>query len=343
MSLNTRAEVLFKTLVQLYIDGGQPVGSRTLARQAGLELSPATIRNVMADLEELGLVESPHTSAGRVPTQLGYRLFVDSLVKVSPLDQKALHMIEDKLTSKHDPQALLASASSLLSEFTHLAGVVTVPKPDHAALRQLEFVRMSKDRILVILVTNEGRVQNQIIGADREYSDSELVEAGNFFNATYGGMSLDDVRHELLTAMERDSRDMHRITQTALEMARQMFQQAEDDAEEELVVSGEANLLEVPEWSDVSKLRDLFSAFKRKRDLLHLLDRSVRTSGIQIFIGDESGYRPLHDCSVISAPYEVDGSVVGTLAVVGPTRMSYERVIPMVDVTARLLSSALRG
>lgn len=342
MALNQRAELLLKTLIERYITDGQPVGSRTLAKETRLDLSPATVRNVMADLEEMGLVESPHTSAGRVPTQRAYRLFVDTLINVRPLDAEALQVIEQRLKEERDPQQLLETASSLLSEVTHLAGLVMLPRRALITLRQLDFVPLSRGRVLVILVTQDGRVQNRVIAADQNYRPAELVEAANYFNATYSGVSLDEVKGALLRELEADGEAMQALTASALAMARQMFPE-DDEPEDDLLVSGESNLFDIPRWSDINKLRELFDAFKTKQDLLHLLDKSLKASGLQIFIGSESGYHALHDCSVVAAPYTVDGKVVGTLGVVGPTRMAYGDVIPIVDITARLLGSALQA
>lgn len=343
MALSSRAEVLLKTLVERYIGDGQPVGSRTLAKEVGIELSPATVRNVMADLEEMGLIRAPHTSAGRVPTPLGFRVFVDSLMKVRPLNSEALQLIENRLASEQDPRHLLESASNLLSQVTQLAGIVTIPKREQVTLRQLEFLSLSKDRILVILVTQDGRVQNRVIAVERNYSPSELVEAANYFNDSYVGVSLREVKRILIRELARDSEAMHRMTKAAVDMARQMFADDDDDNADELVVSGEANLFDIPHWSDIKKLRTLFDAFNTKQDLLHLLDQSLKAKGVQIFIGEESGYQALDDCSVVTAPYEIDGTIVGTLGVIGPTRMSYGQVVPIVDITARLLGSALRA
>ena len=340
MALNPRAEILLKTLIERYISDGQPVGSRTLAKELGNELSPATIRNVMADLEELGLIRSPHTSAGRVPTPLGYRIFVDTLLKVQPLDLSQVQRLEGELGTAPDPNQLVESASSLLSQVTRMAGVVMVPRQEQTELRQIEFLQLSTNRVLAILVTRDGRVHNRVIITERRYSSAELVEAANYFNDTYTGRSLAEVKQGLLAAMQQDSDAMQQAMRTAMAMARQMFT---DDREEgpELVVSGESNLLDVPELGDVRKLRLLFSAFNTKRDLLHLLDQCLRSTGVQIFIGEESGYQALEECSVVAAPYRVDGRIVGMLGVVGPTRMPYEHVIPLVDVTARLLGGAL--
>ncbi|MHB8414438.1 MAG: heat-inducible transcriptional repressor HrcA [Acidiferrobacteraceae bacterium] len=338
MMINPRAEILLKLLIERYIAEGQPVGSRTLAKHAGLELSSATIRNIMADLEELGLVRSPHTSAGRVPTQLGYRLFVDSLLTIRPLQSEHVRRIEGDLGADHEPQQLLEAASALLSQITQLTGVVRVPKRDQAAFRHLEFLTLSPKRLLAILVTQDGRVHNRVLQPTRIYSPAQLTEAANYFNATYSGMQLTDVRKALVDSLRQDSEDMQSVIRTVVEMASAVV--SEVRREDEVVVSGESNLFGIPEI-DSARLRQLFEAFNTKQDLLHLLDQSMQAGGIQIFIGSESGYEPLEDCSFVTASYRLDGRVVGTLGVIGPTRMPYEQVISIVDVTARLLSGAL--
>ena len=340
MTLNDRAEILLKSLIQRYIVGGQPAGSRTLAREAGLEISPATVRNVMADLEEMGLIVSPHTSAGRVPTAKGYRLFVDTLLKIKPLTDEAVAEIEDQLHADQDPKRILAATSELLSRITKFAGVVLVPRHRHTGFKQLEFLKLSPRRVLIILVTDDGSVQNRVLATNREYSESELIQASNYFNAQHRGESLNQVRRALLEEMKRDSDEMNRIMSTAVEMAQVVFEE-EQDRQDNVLLSGEENLLNIPEFGELNKLRELFDAFRTKQDLLELMDKSMAATGINIFIGDESGYHALNECSVVTAPYEVDGLCIGTLGVIGPTRMSYEDVIPIVDVTARLLGSAL--
>ncbi len=340
MPLNARAEILLRTLIERYIAEGQPVGSRTLARHCGLDLSPATVRNVMTDLEEMGLVSSPHTSAGRVPTELGYRVFVDTLLKVKPLDSSEVRKLKQEFEADQDPEHLIAAASHILSEVSKLAGIVRVPRrDDHVAFIHIEFLSLSGQRVLVILVTEDGRVQNRVISTRREYSASELVEAANHFNERFAGIVLSRVKQALLSEMERQSEDMRRIMRLAVRMARQAL--AEDREVDHVVVSGESNLMDIPDLGDIRKLRRLFEAFNTKRDLLHLLDQSMRTGGIQVFIGSESGYEAFEDCSVVMAPYGADGQVIGTLGVVGPTRMPYEHVIPIVDITSRLLTAAL--
>ncbi len=338
MALSFRAETLLRSLIHRHIEDGQPVSSRALAREAGLDVSPATVRNIMADLEEMGLIRAPHTSAGRVPTARGYRVFVDTLLKVRPLRPDTVSKIHGGIGRDHDPQQVLSKASDLLSNITRFAGVVFAPHRAHAQLRQIEFLRISQKRVLVILVTDDGRVQNRVVSVEREFEERELVEAANFFNDAYSGSSLAEVRHRLLREMEQHSSEMSRIMGTIITVARGVI--AGDDAGE-VVVSGENNLMTVPELGEVQKLRGLFEAFKTKQDLLELLDKSLKARGISIFIGDESGYATLNECSVVAKPYEVDGNRIGVLGVIGPTRMAYEEVIPVVDITARLVGSAL--
>ena len=340
VSLTPRAEQLLKALIEQYIAEGQPVGSRTLVRSAGLDISPATVRNIMADLEEIGLISSPHTSAGRIPTERGYRFFVNALLAVRPARALDLARIEDELASDQDPQHLLGSASELLSQITQLAGIVRVPRRAHTNLLQVDFLNLSSGRVLVILVTQDGQVLNRVIQPKKPYSPAELQEAANIFNSAYTGLALTEVKRQLVAAMKRDSEHMQKILRSAVEMAHQAFA-GDEPAEDPLVVSGEANLLAFPELSDLEKLRRLFDAFTAKQDLLSLLDQSMQSHGVQIFIGAESGYQSLASCSVVTAPYEIDGEIVGTIGVVGPTRMSYDRVISVVDVTARFLGGAL--
>jgi len=335
--MDKRAQTLLKTLVEHYISDGQPVGSRTLSKCSGLDLSPASIRNVMADLEDMGFIVSPHTSAGRVPTPRGYRLFVDTLLTVQPLRQEEIQQLEHRLSSP-DPQELIASAAGLLSNLTQFAGLVMIPKRRSIAFRQLEFLPLSEKRILLIIVTTDGNVQNRIITTGRNYSPSELVQAANFFNQHYAGSTFEDVRKSLHEELKQMQTDMTRLMTAALEASSKALEEDRDG----MVISGERNLLQVGDLStNVGSLRKLFDVFERRTALLQLLDTSQRAEGVQIFIGGESASMPLDECSMVTAPYEVDGQVVGTLGVIGPTRMAYERVIPIVDITARLLSNAL--
>ena len=339
LHLSDRAEILLQALIRRYVDGGEPVGSRTLSKENGIELSAATIRNVMADLENLGLIHAPHTSSGRVPTPLGYRVFVDTMLKIKPLEGQALDEISDNLQEGRDPNQLVELASDLLSQITQFAGVVLLPGGRYVHLKQIEFLRLSASRVLAILVTDDGRVQNRVLLTDREYSPSELVEATNFFNSTYSGQSLSHVRRGLLRDMQHYSDEMSQIMRTAVEMAQPLLE--DNDSPEDFIVSGETNLMAIPDFSELQKLREIFDAFKAKQDLLELLDKSMQAKGVSIFIGEESGYNALTDCSIVTAPYESDGVCVGVLGVVGPTRMPYEEIIPVVDVTARVLGHAL--
>jgi heat-inducible transcriptional repressor len=335
--LDKRAQVLLKTLVERYIAEGQPVGSRTLSRHSGLDLSPATIRNVMSDLEELGLITSPHTSAGRVPTPLGYRFFVDSLLVVKPLDSGELHQLEDQL-HPDNPQRAIKAASLLLSQLTSFAGVVMTPRRRALSFRQIEFLRLSEKRILLIVITPEGDVQNRILFTERDYTPSELVSAANFINQNYSGHSFEDIRQRLNEELHEIRQDLISLMSIALAAS----DQAVTEGNEQYVISGERNLLAAQDLSqDMSRMRQLFELFERKTSLVQILDLSLRGEGVQIFIGGESGVGAPDEVSVVTSPYKVGGEVVGTVGVIGPTRMAYDRVVPIVDVTAKLLSSAL--
>lgn len=337
--INERAQHLLKVLVERYIRDGQPVGSRVLARESGMDLSPATIRNVMADLEDMGLVKAPHTSAGRVPTARGYRLFIDSLLTVRPLEVEAIRQLEDQLDPDMDLQGLLERAALMLSGVTHMAGLVMLPRREHVILRHVEFLPLSQSRVLVILVVNEKEVQNRIIHTGRSYTAAQLQEAANFLNESYAGRDMVAVRARLVEDMREHRDSIGRMMDAVLEMASQAFET--EPPPDDYVVSGTANLLRPAEGQDLDRLRQLMDAFGRKRDILYLLDQCLGASGVQIFIGEESGYEVLDGFSAVTAPYSVAGEVMGVLGVIGPTRMAYGRVIPTVDVTARLLRAAL--
>ena len=332
---------LFKLLVEHFIQDGQPVGSRTLARDTDLELSPATIRNIMADLEEMGLLHSPHTSAGRVPTVKGYRLFVDSLLRVHALNEREIEQIAEELKSRQDMQSLLQRTSNMLSDITRLAGIVTLPRQDQHALKHVEFVSLSDDRILVILVINDNQIQNRIINTARVYTSSELQQASNYLNQKFAGKDLATIRAGILSELKRMKDNVSQIMQTAIEMAQQAF--LKNDTGDDFVLAGQTNLMDVAELCDVERLKKLFNSFNQKRDILHLLEQSIHARGVQIFIGEEAGYDVLDNCSVVTSPYEVDGQILGVLGVIGPTRMHYERVIPIVDITAKMLGLALNS
>lgn len=335
--LDERARILLKTLIEHYIAEGQPVGSRALSKYSGLELSPATVRNVMSDLEDLGYIASPHTSAGRVPTPRGYRFFVDSLLTVRPLARDTIQEVEQHL-HPDQPQRVISTASQLLSELTQFAGVVVTPRRKSTRIRQIEFVSLGEKRILLILVTADGDVQNRILFTQRTYSASELVTAANYLSHNFVGLDLDEIRSRVREELNQLQSDMGELMTAAVEFGNETL----NDVRSAYVLSGERNLLEVEDLSsNMRRLRELFALFEQRTGLLQLLDISNRAEGVQIFIGGESGLAPLDECSVITAPYEVDGQVVGSVGVIGPTRMAYERVIPIVDITAKLLSSAL--
>ena len=335
-TLDTRSKVLLKTLIERYIEEGQPVGSRTLSKHSGLELSPATVRNVMSDLEEMGFITSPHTSAGRMPTALGYRFFVDSLLTVQTLDKADLKQLRGQLLPDQ-PQRLLNSASHLLSSLSRFAGIVVSPSQETVRIRQIEFVRLSDTRILLIIVTTAEDVQNRILHTRRAYSPSELVEAANYLTVHYAGHALDEMRTNLKDEIRQLRSDISELMSATAEASTELA-----EASVPYVLSGETNLLDVEDLSsNMTHIRELFKLFERKTGLLQLLELSNRATGVQIFIGNESGVTELDGCSVITSSYQADGDIVGSVGVIGPTRMAYDRIIPIVDITARLLSSAL--
>lgn len=335
--LNERAQILLKTLVERYISDGQPVGSRSLQQYSGLEISPATIRNVMADLENIGLVSSPHTSSGRIPTGMGYRLFIDTMLVNKPLDEVRMKKMESQL-QPDNPSRLIAQASNILSDLTQFTGVVATPRRDKITVRQIEFLRLGEKRVLLIIVMPDGEVENRVLMMTHDYTQSQLTEAGNFLNHHYVGCSFSQIRDRLKGELQQLHRDMNALMAAALAAG----DAAEAKQSGDYVISGEHNLLHVQDFStDMHRLRGLFSLFEQKTELLQLLDASRTGQGIHIFIGSESGLASLDACSVITAPYSTNGQVVGTLAVIGPKRMNYERVISIVDITARLLGNAL--
>ena len=335
--LDERARTLLKALVERYIADGQPVGSRTLSRASGLDLSPATIRNVMADLEDLGLIASPHTSAGRIPTARGYRLFVDTMLTAQPF---ALSMAESPLENQlqpDQPQRVIANAAQLLSSLSSFVGVVTAPRKV-SVFHHIEFLRLSERRVLVILVAPDGDVQNRVILTAHDYTQSQLVEASNYLTAQYAGLTIEEVRERLKSEVDALRGEIAALMQAAVQTGADAMQ----DNQEQVVISGERNLLTVQDFSsDMGSLRKLFDLFEQKTQLMRLLDVSSRAEGVRIYIGGESMVVPFEELSVVSAPYEVNGQVVGTLGVIGPTRMAYDRMIQIVDITSRLVSNAL--
>lgn len=337
MQLDSRAQTLLKALVERYIADGQPVGSRALSKISGLDLSPATIRNIMADLEEMGFVSSPHTSAGRIPTPRGYRVFVDTLLTVQPMDETAVELKLHPRLQSASPQRIISNAAQVLSSLSQFAGVVLTPKHE-SVFQQIEFLRLSEKRILLVIVAPNGEVQNRLLLTDVDYTPTQLIQAANYINQHYGGCSFDEVRNRLQGELRQLRDDMTRLMQAAVEAGSDAMADTTDD----MVISGERNLLTVTDLaSNMTSLRKLFDMFEHKTGLMQLLDISSKATGVQIFIGGESQLVPLDAMSVVTAPYKVNGTIVGTLGVIGPTRMAYERVIPIVDITAKLLSNAL--
>lgn len=339
MPLDDRACVLLKTLVESYIAEGAPVGSRALSRVSGLDLSAATVRNVMADLEDLGFIASPHTSAGRIPTPRGYRFFVDSLLTMQPLEQiDQARILSELAGAQAQPGQIINHASRLLSDLTHFAGIVIAPRHASTRIRQIEFIALSDKRVLLILVTSDGNVQNRILTTDRAYTAAELLEAANTLNQNFVGLELDQMRHRVHDELTRIRADMQALMTAALTASSEALMPRES----ETVISGEKNLLDVEDLSsNMRRLRELFDLFEQRTSLVRLLDLSQQASGVSLYIGQESGIATLDECSVVTAPYQVEGQVVGSVGIIGPTRMAYDRVIPIVDITARLLSSAL--
>jgi heat-inducible transcriptional repressor len=338
--LGERAQQLLKLLIESYVRDGQPVGSRSLSRESGLSLSSATIRNVMADLEAFGFVSSPHTSAGRVPTAKGYRFFVDTLLRVRPLEEEATDQMRRQFTSAEDARSLVATASQMLSNITQMAGVVTLPTAEVASLSHIEFVPLSDDRALAILVFNDREVHNRVVQLGRHFQAEELRRAAAVLNEQFRGRTLAEVRQGLIDQLSEMRETLNQGMVDTIAVAQQVFVEPER-ADPDFVIAGETKLMGFAELSSVDKLRRLFEAFNEKRDILQLLDMSLKGQGVQIYIGQESGYQMLDDCSVVAAPYSAGNGAIGVLGVIGPQRMAYDRVIPVVDMTARLLGAAL--
>jgi len=341
LQVTDREKRLLQTLVGMYIREGQPLGSKRLVQSAGLPVSPATVRNIMVDLESRGYVMTPHTSAGRVPTVKGYRVFIDSLITMKSLDSVEVDSIKAQLDPDKSMPELVAAASNLLSVVTHQAGLVTLPNNDAVTLRHVEFLPLSGNRVLAILVLDEKDVQNRILHTEKEYDDVELRQAANFVNQHFAGKPLDDVRGDLMAQLRDTRRQIDRMLETAINLASQAV--APESKGAGYVVAGQSNLLDSASAENMDRLRELFEEFQQQKDILSLMERCVRADGVQIFIGEEAGLDPLVDFSFITAPYQTSGRSVGVLGVIGPTRMAYDRVIPIVDVTARMLTAALRG
>ena len=343
-SLNSRQELLLKALVESFISDGQPVGSTKLSQTQNIAISSATIRGVFGDLEDLGYIYSPHKSAGRVPTELGYRMFVDKMVKVQPVDIDLIKKLKINLTKDHERKSIIQKTNEVLSSITELTGIISLPTQKNAELKQIDFLKLSDDKILAILINKNNDVENKIINLDRAYSSSELQEASNYLNSIISGQSAFHIRKILLNELEEMRKDMNSIMSSAITFGKKLFLDTDGlNNESDLLVSGQTRLMNCKELSDIDTLKTLFEAFSEKNNILHLLDKSISSDGVKIFIGAESGYNVLDDCSIVSAPYRFDNDVVGVLGVIGPKRMAYDRVIPIVDITAKLLSEALKS
>ena len=337
MDLDSRAQSLLKTLITHHIYDGQPVGSKTLSASSDLDLSPASIRNIMKDLEDAGFVSSPHTSAGRIPTNKGYRLFVDSLVTVQSLDDVEISSLKNQLIAS-DNKHLISSAANTLSELTKFAGIVMIPKAKKIKYKHIEFIGISERRVLVIIITDDGNVQNSVLYTNHDYDKTSLTEAANYFNKEFSGYSVEEAKKRLMDDLKHMKTNISDLMSSAINSAAD-----NNDEADNIVMSGQTKLLETVELSqNVASIRKILEVFEKKSALLKLLESSQHANGIQIFIGEESGYQALDECSVITAPYEADGEVLGILGVIGPTRMAYERVIPIVDITAKLLGNSIK-
>lgn len=335
-----RSQQVLKLLIERYLREGQPIGSKSLVEEGGLSLSAASVRHVMAELEELGYLSAPHTSAGRVPTVQGLRFFVDTLLTVQALNEETIFKVSASLKKYHSTSELLSSTSHLLSQLTGFAGLVTVPRYEKRILRHLEFLPLSDNRVLMILVINESQVQNAVLQLTRNYSSAELVQVTNYVNQEFVGKNLQDIRDALLQDLRRDKTQLDKMMEAVLDVAEKAFSSSAD-ANDGYLISGKENLLDYTEPSHLRNLRQLFEAFNQKRDILQLLDQCIHAEGVKIFIGQESGYSIFEEYSMITAPYKMQGDVLGVLGVIGPTRMAYDRIIPAVDLTAKLLTSAL--
>ena len=342
-SLSKRQELLLKALVESFISDGQPVGSTKLSKASDIGVSSATIRNVFVDLEDLGYIYSPHKSAGRVPTELAYRMFVDKMIKVQPVNNHLIKKLKLNLNQDVERKNMVKNTNEILSNITGLTGLISLPTQNNMELKQIDFLTLSDNKILAILINKNNDVENKIINLDKNYSSSELQEAANYLNTIISGQSIHHIRKILLNELDDMRKDMNNIMSSAITFGKKLFLDSnETQKNDDLLVSGQTRLMNCKELSDIEKLKTLFEAFSEKNNILHLLDKSISSDGVKIFIGAESGYNVLDDCSVVSAPYKFDNDVVGVLGVIGPKRMAYDRVIPIVDITAKLLTDALK-
>jgi len=338
-SPSLRAKLILSAIVDKYVQDGIPVGSKSLSLTDSIDLSPATIRHVMSDLEELGFIASPHRSSGRIPTPKGYRFFIDSLLKLKPVEQNEIRTIKARVqTSKNSGRELAKSVSSTLSAITKLAGIVTIPKQSVTRLKEIDFIPLSDKKILAIIVTNEAEVENRILEMNRIYSREELNRAANYLNINFKGKSLVYIKKQLIRELQTTKESVTVMMTNLINIADQVL---DIKTSEEYIIAGQRRLMDFQELSDVAELRKLFDAFREKHELLALLDKSMSTTGIQIFIGEESGYQMFDNCTVITSPYTTEDGAIGVLGVIGPTRISYQKIIPIVGVTAQLLNQPL--
>jgi heat-inducible transcriptional repressor len=338
-SPSLRAKLILSTIVDKYVQDGIPVGSKSLSLTDSIDLSPATIRHVMSDLEELGFIASPHTSSGRIPTPKGYRFFIDSLLKLKPVEQNEIRNIKARMqTTKNSGRELAKNVSNTLSAITKLAGIVTIPKQSVTRLKEIDFIPLSDKKILAIIVTNEAEVENRILEMNRIYSREELNRAANYLNTNFKGRGLVYIKKQLIRELQTTKESVTAMMTDLINITDQVL---DTKTSEEYIVAGQRRLMDFQELSDVTELRKLFDAFREKHELLALLDKSMSTSGIQIFIGEESGYQMFDNCTVITSPYTTEDGAIGVLGVIGPTRISYQKIIPIVGVTAKLLNQPL--
>ncbi len=342
-NLTLREEILLKSLVESFITDGQPVGSDKLSRKTGVNISSATIRNVFVELEDMGLIYSPHKSSGRIPTIKGYRLFVDTMIKLQPVNYALLKKLKSEIIEKNEKDQVVKKTSEYLSNITELTGLISLPASKNNEIKQIEFVNLSENKVLVVIVLSNDKVENKILSFDKKFSDSDLQQASNYLNSLISNKSISSIRKVILSELNQVRKDMNTVMLSAINLGKEVFIDKEIQSQDELLISGQTKLMQFEDLSDVNKLKTLFEAFNEKRNILSLFDKSITSDGVKIFIGSESGFNVLDDCSVVSAPYKFEDDVIGVLGVIGPKRMAYDRVIPIVDVTARLLSEALKS
>ncbi len=342
--MKERDLILMKSLIESYVKQGTPIGSKALLQSSHLSVSPATVRNIMADLERQGLLLSPHTSAGRIPTTQGLRIFVDKIIQIRSPKSALIDHVRKNLNPNQDTRSLVSTASNLLSDMTRMASLVQIPSTPVKKLQHIDFVPLSDNRLLVVMVLENDEIQNRVIQVDRNYERNEIAQMANYLNKQLAGRDINSARKELFGEMLKEKQELNSLLQSAIEFAEKGFQSSQEltqQNEDGFHLSGQTNLVSMASHGQLDNIEQIFSAFKQKQQIMSLLDRSLAADGVKIFIGEESGSQGLAGCSLVTAPYKQDGKSVGVLAVVGPTRMQYDKVIPIVDVTAKMLSSAL--